>query len=477
MKLLNKLRIITALALITALLVPSAVIAEENEFTFEQMAEIFEKLSDYHVSGASESELSEAAAEAMLKVLEDPYTEYFTDEEWEAYKSSLEQNFVGIGVHLNEDEKGIFIEKVIENSPAEAAGLQAGDYFAEVEGESMEGVEINELVTKVKGPENTPVNITILRDQDLIDFELIRQQVQIPVIESDLYDGGIGYIQLTSFTDKAGELFEEELEMLQEQELNGLIIDLRNNPGGYLHAALEIAEQFIEDGALMYTRDKDGDTEAIEIEDGDSLSIPVVVLVNGRSASASEVLSGALQDYEIATIIGEQTFGKGSVQNLLPLSEGGVLKVTTYEYLTPDKHKVNEIGITPDIEVEQNSTAQLITALYEVGIKDLEITIEDQNTEVNGVSLNTSIDVVEQDEEIYVPSRILSAIIQAEIAWNAEERAVEMMTETTSAIFPVNSDGLLSIEGTTYIELTKFEEQFPLFDWEIQEGIITLDIN
>ncbi|WP_160647762.1 S41 family peptidase [Chengkuizengella marina] len=477
MRLIDKLRMITALIIIIALLVPTAVFAEENEFSFEQMAEIFEKLSDYHVSGVSESELSEAAADAMLKVLNDPYTEYFTEEEWDAYESSLQQNYVGIGVQLNEDETGIFIDIVFPGSPAEAAGLKAGDYFTEVNGESMIGIEMSELVSKVKGPEDTTVNITVKRGQEMIGFELTRKQIQLPVITSESFDGSVGYIQLTSFTDKAGELFVEELEALQENEdLNGLVVDLRNNPGGYLHAALEIAEQFIEDGVLMYTRDQDGDTEAIEIEDGNSLSIPVVVLVNGNSASASEVLSGALQDYEIATILGEQTFGKGSVQNLLPLSDGGVLKVTTYEYLTPNQNKVNQVGITPDIEVE-NGAAQLIRGLYEAGAEQIEIAIEDESWELNGVEFKTVIDVIEEDKNKYVPSRILSAIIQGKITWNPELKAVEITTEETSATFPIVSEGLMNVNGTTYIDLSEFEKQFPDFNWGVNEDIITLDVD
>ncbi|MFS1512478.1 S41 family peptidase [Chengkuizengella sp. SCS-71B] len=477
MKLFKKLRTFTTLVIMIALLLPTAVFAEENEFSFEQMAEIFEKLSDYHVSGVSESELSEAAIEAMLLTLKDPYTEYFTEEEWDAYESSLQQNYVGIGVQLNEDELGIFIEVVFPGSPAEAAGLKSGDYFAEVNGESMIGIEMSELISKVKGPEDTTVNITVKRDQEMIGFELTRKQIQLPVITSESFDGGVGYIQLTSFTDKAGELFAQELEALQEKEsLNGLVVDLRNNPGGYLHAALKIAEQFIEDGVLMYTSDQNGDKEVIKIEDGESLSIPVVVLVNGNSASASEVLSGALQDYEIATILGEQTFGKGSVQNLLPLSDGGVLKVTTYEYLTPNQNKVNQVGITPDIEIE-NGAAQLIRGLYEAGEEQIEVIIEDDSWELNGVEFKTIIDVIEEDENKYVSSRILSAIIQGEINWNPELKAVEITTEETSATFPVVSEGLMNVNGTTYIDLSDFEKQFPNFNWRVNEDIITLDVD
>jgi carboxyl-terminal processing protease len=438
--------------------------------------DVFKLLQDNHVSGVNPQKLSDDAIEGMIKGLNDPYTVYFNPKQWADFQNALEQNYVGIGVRLSTDDQGVYITEVFKGSPAASAGVQVGDYITAVNGKKMKGIKVDALIQSVLGQENTSVTITITRDHKDIDLTMLRKQIQLPVVSGKKFADGIGYIELSSFSSDADELFAAKLKELQLANIKSLIIDLRNNGGGLLDTAANIAKLFIKDGVLIHTSDRNHIDNPITLKGGASVDFPVYVLVNENSASASEVLSGALQDYKLATIIGSQSFGKGSVQSIFPLSNGGVVKVTIEEYLTPKNHKVNKVGITPDIEA-LGSIPQLLTAIQTAGTHDLKLTHDRNEITINQTAFPGSYYTVRTvGKKIFVPSRILAAMIQGTITWNGSTKAVQITQALNKGVFPVTSGGILMDKGTTYLDLESFSRKFPQLLWSMDKDLLTLQV-
>jgi carboxyl-terminal processing protease len=461
MNLIQKARLFIAIILIASMVMPYSVSAAGESNAATDLSEVLELLGRHHVSGTSEQELSSSAINGMLGLLNDPYTQYFSEAEWNSFEGSLNQNYVGIGVRLGEDEFGYYAAEVFPGSPAEKGGIVQGDYIIAVEGNTVDSKSesINELIDSITGPEGTKVHITVKRITKTIEIELVRARIQIPVVTSKWFDGGIGYVSLSGFSNGAEKPFTEAITNLENKGMKGLIVDLRGNPGGYLHTATEIAEQFIEKGILIHTKDRNSVDVPIYISNGETVDVPVILLVDENSASASEVVAGALQDYGLVTVLGTQTYGKGSVQSLLPLSSGGYLKVTIQEYLTPKLNKVNHIGITPDIVV-QGAAAQMITALHRLGLSDMEITANPRSTTINGIAVSGTLGFIQEEGKTYIYSRSLAAIIDANIQWNAKTKAVEIVKGSTKGTFMTSSKDIKFVAGSTFIELGAFQKVF-----------------
>jgi carboxyl-terminal processing protease len=438
--------------------------------------EVFKLLQDNHVSSTSPGKLNDDAIKGMIAGLNDPYTVYFTPQEWAGFESSLEQNYVGIGVRLNTDAQGVYITEIFVGSPAEGAGIKVGDYITGVDGKTMKNVPVDKLIDSVLGEEGSNVTITITRNKKELNLTMPRKRINLPVVTSKQFTDGTGYIQLTSFSSDADELFAKELKQLQNSHIHSLIIDLRDNGGGLLDTAANIAKLFIKDGILIHTNDRNHIDSPIELKGGASVDFPVYVLVNENSASASEVLTGALQDYKIATVIGTQSYGKGSVQSIFPLSNGGYLKVTIEEYLTSLNHKVNKVGIKPDIEAI-GSIPQLITALKTAGVQGIKLTQDKNELAINqqvfgGEYFSTKT----VHNKIYVPSRILAAMIQGKLTWNATTKAVQVSAANKSAVFPAAAPGTLVADGITYFQLASFSQKFPQLQWTSEKDLLTLQV-
>jgi carboxyl-terminal processing protease len=459
----------TAVALIFSMILPLALplaAARGASLEKERVQEVLETIERLHVSGISEEKLSDAAIEGMISALNDPYTEYMSAEEWEAYQSSLENSYVGIGVAVGEDEKGFYVAEVFPSSPAEKGGMKIGDYIVSVNGVSAEGKTSEELVGLIKGPEGSAVTVTIERGGKRQTFTLKRGQIEIPVVTSHYFSGNIGYIRLTQFSDKSAGLFSKELDRLSERGMKALIVDLRGNPGGYLHAAQDIAARFIKDGVLIHTLDRNRVDHPVKISGGKTVGVPVTVLVDKNSASAAEVLAGALQDYKLATVVGTTTFGKGSVQRIIPLRTGGVLKITVEEYLTPRFRKVNQVGITPDIAVS-GSLEQLAAALYASGAGQVELEISDRAVSVNGVSFPLAVQWFGEDSRVFIPSRLLAALVQADAAWEQQTRTIQISGKGGSAAFSAGGEEVRLKQGVSYIDIAAFQEKFPQITWSV----------
>ena len=303
-----------------------------------------------------ENKILESTVKGYVAGLEDEYSEYFTKEELEEYKSNnIEGAYVGIGVYIIQDVENNAIRVIapISESPAEEAGIRPGDYIVKIDGEEVNGEDIEEASNKMKGEEGSKVKLQILRGEETIDLEVERKNVKVNHVESEIYEDKIGYLKIASFDENCSVEFEAKLEELQSKNIESLIIDLRNNGGGIVDEALAIADLFTDkDATLLITKDKEGNEEVRKSKTDKKVDLPVIVLTNENTASASELLVGVLKDYNIATFVGTVTFGKGVIQELLTLPDESGLKITTNEYYTPNGNKINKIGIEPDEKVE-----------------------------------------------------------------------------------------------------------------------------
>jgi carboxyl-terminal processing protease len=466
-------RIIFIAVLVTGLISPSLFMTELHALTDKQKDEIVDLIIKNHVSGIKKSELDTQNIDSIISSLGDPYTQYFTPDEWKKFQDMLENNYTGIGIRVGSDARGFYVNEVFPDTPAMGAGIQDGDYIIAVEGKTTKGITTEQLISQITGLEGTQVQILIKRDAKYIKVTMTRHSIHIPALTSRLFDNGTGYIRISSFSSDADELFAAKIKDMQTQGLQSLVIDLRDNPGGLLDTAANMAAQFIQKGSLIHTVDRTHKATPYPINGLNPLKVPIIVLVNEYSASASEVLAGALQDYNLATIMGTKSYGKGSVQSLYSLSEGGVLKLTIQEYLTPLKHKVNQVGISPDLKV-YGDVSQLITALQNAGDMDIELALGPHSLTVNGHVFNDRFKVIREDGGTYVHSRVLASIVEGDITWEASTRSVRIDGQQSSAKFHIGHNSIKLIDGVSYIELQHFQTKFPQFDWQDKDGQLLL---
>ena len=350
-----------------------------NDESIEKLEAIEEVIEQYYYK--DEDIDTDAMIEGMyagvVDSLGDPYSVYYTAEEWQALMQETEGIYYGIGAYLSLDPAtGLArISGVIADTPAQEAGLRENDIIYQVDGESVQGLELSEIVSRVKGEEGTQVHLTIVREgeTDYLEIDVTRRQIESPTVNYEMLDDGIGYIQITEFDDVTTDQFTEALAVIKGSDAKGLILDLRGNPGGSLPVVVDIARMILPEGRIVYTENKYGEKEEYTCDGKHELDIPLVVLVNGNSASASEILAGAIKDYNKGTLIGTTTFGKGIVQRVLPLTDGTALKLTISDYYTPNGNNIHGIGIEPDIECELDTQAY-----YEDGVDNqLERAVEE----------------------------------------------------------------------------------------------------
>lgn len=311
-------------------------------------------LEQSYMGELDEESMVEGAIKGYVEGLGDSYTEYLTESELEELMIDIEGDYVGIGVYITSTTNNqTVILLPIEGSPAEKAGLKSGDIILEIEGEDCSLLELDEVSNKIKGEKGTKVNLKILRGEKTIDFSIERKQVELKYITSEVLEKDIGYIQLLTFYENCTEDFKKELENLEEKNIKSLIIDLRDNGGGIVKDAIEMAELFVPKGnIIMKTYDKEGNETIEKSKSTKTLDMDIIILVNENSASATEIFTAALKENNIAKVIGTTTFGKGVMQEVQPISIGGAMKITVEKFKTPKGNEINEVGIVPDIEIE-----------------------------------------------------------------------------------------------------------------------------
>lgn len=311
-------------------------------------------IEQHYVGDINEEEMIQSAIKGYVEGLGDEYSEYISPDEMQEYMEDATGKYVGIGVYIttNTQTNQIVILMPIEQSPAEAAGLKAGDIIVKVDGIEYTGEQLDEASDKMKGEEGTKVTLTILREEETFNVEVERKTVQVNHVKAQMLENGIGYIEINSFDDGTAEEFEEKYQQLQNQNVQSLIIDLRNNGGGIVDEAVNIADLMIDKGKnILITKSKNDKEEETKAQKDRTITVPVVVLVNEYSASASEILAAALKENDNATLVGKKTYGKGIIQTVYSMSDGSGLKLTTEEYFTPNHNKIHEVGIIPDVEV------------------------------------------------------------------------------------------------------------------------------
>lgn len=315
----------------------------------------------YQADEVTQEQKEDGLYKGLLESLDDPYSVYYTKEEVAKLNDMLSGTYGGIGAYISLDETYNIakIAGVIKDSPAEKAGLKADDLIYKVDGKLTDGMSLDDVVSLVKGEEGTTVNLTIARkgEDDYLEIKVKREIIDAPTVDTKVLDNDIGYIEVAGFESVTADQFREGLSDLQSKNIRGLIIDLRNNPGGDVDVCVDMARQILPKGLVFYMVDSSGKKTEYKCDGKNKLKIPLAVLVNGNSASASEIFSGAVQDSKIGTLVGTQTFGKGIVQTVYSLTDGTAVKITTANYYTRGGHNINKVGITPDIEVKLDADA------------------------------------------------------------------------------------------------------------------------
>ncbi|MFH1711984.1 MAG: S41 family peptidase [Patescibacteria group bacterium] len=345
----------------------------QEDVDFRGFWEIWNLIKDTYVDQpVSEVELYYGALEGLLESLDDNYSVFFDPQMAEEFDQELNGKFSGIGAEIDSRDDFIVVVAPLSDSPAEQAGLRAGDKIIAVDGEEIFGVSVNEAVYMIRGEEGTDVTLTIIREgvDEAFDITITRGEITIESVSWEVNDENIAIVEIYMFNEDTTPLFQEAVQDILTKDVEGIVLDLRNNPGGLLTEAINVAGFWINGKTVVIESVRDDQTEYSAAGVAQLAGIPTVVLVNGGSASGSEILAGALQDYGVATLIGEQTFGKGSVQEYYEFADGSAVKITVSKWLTPNGRSINEVGIAPDIEVEytledyeQERTPQLDAAL------------------------------------------------------------------------------------------------------------------
>lgn len=335
----------------------------ESYAKYNKLLGLEELIKEDYYQEVSEDNLVDGALKGLFEGLDDPYSQYYTVEEFKSLQEQTSGSFVGIGVYIgiNPEDNNITIISPIEGSPAYDEGIKAGDVVLSVDGKPVDPNKLDEVTKKIKGKENTYVKLKVKRGNKELDFKVKRQTIVTKSVASEVMDGDVGYLRITSFDENTYEEFKEHLAGLKEQGIKGLVIDLRDNPGGLLNICVDIADDLIGKGTIVYTKDNLGNKEYYK-SDEKELDLPMAVLINGGSASASEILTAALVDNNKAVAIGETSFGKGLVQSVKQLKDGTGYKLTTAQYYTPNGDYINKKGITPKIK-ESDSEKQMKSAI------------------------------------------------------------------------------------------------------------------
>ena len=345
--------------LITTYIIPvSASDTDVPTEKIQQFVDVYKKIKDQYVDEVDDTTLFNYAIEGMVSNL-DPYSDYLTKDDFSELKIGTTGRFGGIGIEITMDDGFVKIITPIDDTPAQRAGLKAGDLVIEVENISLKDKSINDAVKLMRGEPGTKVKVKILREKEEapLDFELVREIIISKGIKTEIFNGEVGYLRLSSFQSNSTSNVRKAIYDLRKRSGNmmvALILDLRNNPGGVLGAAVGISDLFLKSGKIVYTKGRTNNSDLEYFANSEDIleGLPLYVLINGGSASASEIVAGALQDHERAIIYGEKSFGKASVQSIQEMIDGSALKLTTAKYYTPNDRHIHENGITPDVVIE-----------------------------------------------------------------------------------------------------------------------------
>lgn len=330
----------------------------QNILAFEKLYTVKDKIDKYYIGEINQDNLIEGAAKGMAAALGDPYTTYMNQKEFTEFTTQTGGSYVGLGIQIGVKENNIVVVSTFENSPAKEAGVMAGDIIMSVNDTPVTGNEVDKATSMMKGKEGETVKLVVSRAEEQMNIDVVRKQIDLVTVNYEMIEDKVGYIQVSMFDEHTAKNFENALANLSKDGMKSLVIDLRENPGGLLDQTVEMSSQFVEQGkTIVYTEDKNGNRKDYNSVGGNSIGVPITVLCDGNSASASEIFIGALKDYGVATIVGEKTFGKGVVQTTFyrdqdGFGDGTALKVTISKYFTPNGKNIHGLGIEPDVNVK-----------------------------------------------------------------------------------------------------------------------------
>ncbi len=326
-------------------------VAEQN---IEKIEHFQDLLKTYYYEDVSDEELADGVLYGLMETVGDPYTCYYSPEEMEDLTADLEGIFHGIGAYLEMDYDAGYakISGIIDGTPASQADIKVGDYIVEVDGEDVYEMTLTDVVAKIRGEAGTEVVLTLNRDGEEMEVAVTRQNIETPTVKYELLEDGIAHITITEFNDLTTAQYVEAMTQMEADNAEGLILDLRGNPGGSLATVVEICEMMLPKGMIVYTEDKYGFRNEYKCDGKNEFKLPLVVLIDGGSASASEIMAGAIKDYEMGTLVGTTTYGKGIVQKIFTYEDGSAAKITVSKYYTPNGYNIHGVGIEPDVEVE-----------------------------------------------------------------------------------------------------------------------------
>lgn len=329
--------------------------------TTRKIKAIEDVIYKFYLEDTDKQTLEDGLYSGMVAALGDPYSDYYSEEELKEMEQDVEGIYFGIGAYVGIDTATQLpvVSGVIEGTPAEEAELRDGDLIYMVDGTQTQGMDTSDVVSLIRGEENTTVHLTLIRDgeDDYLEVDVTRRKVESPTVSHEMLENNIGYIQITEFDQVTVDQFAEALAVCKGSGMEGLIIDLRSNPGGSLTAVCDIARKILPEGLIVYTEDKYGEREELLCDGKNEIQVPMVVLINDYSASASEILAGAIQDYEKGVLMGTKTYGKGIVQRIIALSDGSAVKLTISNYFTPKGRNIHKVGVEPDVVVEFDGDA------------------------------------------------------------------------------------------------------------------------
>ena len=390
--------------------------AEPRPMPIEELrnfAEVFERIRSAYVEEIDDETLFSYAIQGMLRSL-DPHSTYLQPDAFSDLQEHTTGEFGGLGIEISQQDGLILVVSPIDDTPAERAGILPGDLIVTLDGKSVMGMSVSEAVETMRGTPGSTIQLEVRRqdESELLDFELERAVIKVASVRGDMLSNGIGYLRITQFQSHTGEELVKKLKQWQDQdELNGLVLDLRNNPGGVLGAAVDVSNAFLEEGLIVYTEGRATDSElryhaTPETSGGD---LPMVVLINGGSASASEIVAGALQDHHRAIILGTRSFGKGSVQSVLPLANNKAVKLTTARYFTPKGRSIQAQGIEPDIVVAQSDVTprKSVRRLKEADLQGHLSNPEDGDEENSKSNRPTPGELLTRDFQLYEAHTLL----------------------------------------------------------------------
>lgn len=328
--------------------------------SLKKLQRVIYLIKNHYVEGMELDQLVEGAISGMAEEL-DPYTSYMTPDQYDEMQLEFEGHFGGIGIVITVRNNKLTIISPIKGTPGDRVGLKAQDVITAINGKPTREMSQKRAVELMRGKEGTEVELTVRRkdEEELLNFKIVRDDIEIPYVESEMKTDKVGYIVISQFAKNVGMKVEKSLQKLKRKEARGIILDLRNNPGGMLTEAIKVASNFIDRGVIVSVKQRNKKRRVLKVDRNfDAVDLPLVILINGGSASASEIVAGAIKDYNRGELIGSRSFGKGTVQTLIPLEDGSALKLTTARYYTPDNRSIHNKGIKPDLEEKYNSDSK-----------------------------------------------------------------------------------------------------------------------